>query len=196
MNIILKLNISHGLHSDQIWILLSYFGVFWRSEAGNIFLHQHHGMTWPLFWNRNGSNILLATVQAKKWGPAEYIKIYLTTEPHVTADWGQQRQATSIRPDVRVVLTIAYSAPTTNPILHYNYKLYLNECPTPPLNLLLIKLHSDTGLMLLAWDSCPQTAVRYGSGGLQLVIIEYIKCWFNNEKLSIHYTKELVFNII
>lgn len=49
---------SCGLHSYQIWRLLSHFGVFWKNELGNILLHQHHTVTWPLFSKRKGSKSL------------------------------------------------------------------------------------------------------------------------------------------
>ncbi len=58
MNMKVKLNIFHGQHSHQILILLSHFGVFWRSESGNVFLHQHHVVTWPRFCEWNGSKSL------------------------------------------------------------------------------------------------------------------------------------------
>ncbi len=44
--------------SHQISILSSHFGVFWRSNSGNFFLHEHHIVTWPLFCRRTGSKSL------------------------------------------------------------------------------------------------------------------------------------------
>ncbi len=38
--------------------IMSHFGVFWRSEWGNVFFHQQHIVTWPLFCKRNDSKSL------------------------------------------------------------------------------------------------------------------------------------------
>ncbi len=38
--------------------IMSHFGVFWRSKSGNVFFHQHHVVTWPLFCKRNDSKSL------------------------------------------------------------------------------------------------------------------------------------------
>lgn len=52
-----KLNVSHDLHCQQIWILLSNFGVFWRIVFGTLFFHQFYIVIWPLFCKRNGSKL-------------------------------------------------------------------------------------------------------------------------------------------
>lgn len=52
--------------------------------------------------------------------------LYLTAEPNGTAVWGQQCQASILRPK----LTITY--PPQSLTLHNYYKLYPNQCPNPP----------------------------------------------------------------
>lgn len=67
----------------------------------------------------------------------------------------QRSEDISVRPEVRVVLTITYPAPTTNPTLQYNYKLYLNECKPHP------TAKPTLGLALLFSDCCDGDAAGY-----------------------------------
>jgi len=42
---------------EPLWSILK------EQKSENVILHQHHMVTWPLFWKRNGFKIPLATVQ-------------------------------------------------------------------------------------------------------------------------------------